>query len=86
MAALLAAYDQFTPSFLHPDPLFSEATDERIFIEVTPSVLSKEGIPKSIQEKVTTDFMIEHESPSTFCCSPSEANLVLCSCTKPYFL
>lgn len=36
MAALLAAYDQFTPSFLHPDPLYSEATDERIFIEVTP--------------------------------------------------
>lgn len=67
MAALPAAYDQFTPSFLHPDPLYSEATDERIFIEVTPfDLLSKEGIPKSIQKKVTTDFMIEHESPSTF--------------------
>lgn len=36
------------PPFLHPDPLYSEATDERIFIEVTPSVLSKDGIPKSI--------------------------------------
>lgn len=36
MAALLAASDRLTPSFFHPDPLSAEATDERIFIEVTP--------------------------------------------------
>lgn len=58
MAALLAAYDQFSPSFLHPDPLYSEATDERIFIEVTPFDLSKREFPNPFKRKVTTDFRI----------------------------
>ena len=30
--------------------------------------------------------MIAHESPGIFCSTPSEANLVICSCSKPYFL
>lgn len=85
---LLAGYDQFIPSLLHPNPSILRSnwwknlhTGYSFWF-----VLSKEGIPKFIQKKVTTYFLKGHESPGTFCSRPNEANLVICSCSRPYFL
>lgn len=87
---LLSCLDKinFLPFCSTQLPLYSEIIEERIFIQVTPFwfVLSKEGISKSIQKKVTTDLMIARESPGTFSPRPRDANLGTCSCSKPYFL
>lgn len=62
---------------------YPEATDKRIFIEVTPLDLFYERREFSnFQKKVTTNFLTGQESPGILSFRPREASPVICYCAS----